>query len=106
MEAFATGDSRWVLLFAQMQSGKTDTFLLVACEMLRLERIQNISIFSGNSETDLREQLESQIKTYDSKFNIKYRNYLKDNQGPEIEPILNRIISKAMRQIKIVWGSK
>ena len=49
IQSFANGTSRWVLLFAQMQSGKTDTFLLVACEMLRQNMIQNISIFSGKN---------------------------------------------------------
>ena len=52
------GGIRWVTLLAQMQSGKTEAYLLVACEMYRRGRVDGIAIFSGNSETDLKQQLE------------------------------------------------
>ena len=45
---------RWVVLLAQMQSGKTDTFLFVCCELIRIGKVENAVIFSGNSETDLK----------------------------------------------------
>ena len=48
---------RWTTLLAQMQSGKTEAYLLVACEMLRISRVESVVVFSGNAETDLKDQL-------------------------------------------------
>lgn len=80
----------WVMLIAQMQSGKTGTFLLAAAEMLREEKISHVIIICGNSEKDLKNQLEKDIK----EFIVKYRNYLKDELNiseDEQAVILNRI---------------
>ena len=54
--------SRFVLLYALMQSGKTDTFLFVACELLRLGHVERIVIFSGNREVELTKQLKQDAK--------------------------------------------
>ena len=51
----------WVILTDQMQSGKTFTILLTACELLMSGKIDNVIIFSGNSELDLKEQISKQI---------------------------------------------
>ena len=56
IKSFADGDL-WVMLLAQMQSGKSSTFKLVAAEMRRRGLIDRVVIFSGNRETDLRDQL-------------------------------------------------
>ena len=48
---------QFVILLAQMQSGKTNTFKLVACEMLRQRIVKRVVIFSGNREVQLTEQL-------------------------------------------------
>jgi len=45
-----------VMLFAMMQSGKTDTFKLVGCEMLRMEMVEHVVIFTGNREKQLKQQ--------------------------------------------------
>jgi hypothetical protein len=47
----------WGMLLAPMQSGKTNTFLLTACEMMRAGIVDRAVVFSGNRETDLRDQL-------------------------------------------------
>ena len=76
---------RWVILFAQMQSGKTETYLFICCELIRLKVVENVVIFSGNAETDLRDQLKMEAfenadlgKKYGKtpKFYGKYRIYL------------------------------
>ena len=102
IDHFENGPSRWVLLFAQMQSGKTDTFLLVGCEMLRREKINKIIVFSGNSETDLRDQLIKQIDSDESKFYIKYRNYLQTIGT--LDEDVEDIIAKSIDQTEILWG--
>ena len=48
---------RWVVLLAFPQSGKTTTFLFVACEMLRLGKVCNVTIMCGNADIDLKNQL-------------------------------------------------
>jgi hypothetical protein len=48
---------RWVVLLAFPQSGKTTTFLFVACEMLRLGKVRNVTIMCGNADIDLKNQL-------------------------------------------------
>ena len=67
----------WGMLLAQMQTGKTNTFLLTACEMLRTGKVERVIIFSGNQETDLRDQLNEKKK------DIKktYRKFLRDQRG-------------------------
>ena len=54
MECFST--TFYVMLFAMMQSGKTDTFKLVGCEMLRRKMVKHVVIFTGNSECQLKQQ--------------------------------------------------
>ena len=54
MECFST--TFYVILFAMMQSGKTDTFKLVGCEMLRRKMVKHVVIFTGNSECQLKQQ--------------------------------------------------
>jgi len=56
IRSFSDGEL-WVMLLAQMQSGKSSTFKLVAAEMRRRGLIDRVVIFSGNRETDLRDQL-------------------------------------------------
>ena len=68
---------RWCTLCAQMQSGKTETFLFVCYELLRMRMIETGVIFSGNAETDLREQLKNTING--SIFRRKYERYLIKN---------------------------
>ena len=70
-------EKAWGMLLAQMQTGKTNTFLLTACEMLRTGKVERVIIFSGNQETDLRDQLNEKKK------DIKktYRKFLRDQRG-------------------------
>ena len=50
-------EQAWGMLLAPMQCGKTNTFLLTACEMMRSGKVDRAVIFTGCRETDLRAQL-------------------------------------------------
>jgi hypothetical protein len=96
---------RWILLMAQMQSGKTETFLFVAAEMIRHKKIDNVVIFSGNAEIDLKTQLKDEVEgNKKSKFYRKYNKYLRNN-GME-EDYRTDIIDNIKLKINIVWGTE
>jgi hypothetical protein len=52
-----TNGTNWVILLAQMQSGKTDTYMLVAFELLRRNMVQRVVIMAGFQDKELVEQL-------------------------------------------------
>jgi len=89
---------RYSILFAQMQSGKTHTYLAVACEMLRCHQIQHVVIFSGNAETELKKQT---IKSRSEFIQYQYRNYLKN-----IVSDIDECIYEMEEKIAIVWGAE
>lgn len=85
------------MLLAQMQSGKTSTFKLVASEMIRAGIIDYAVVCSGNRETDLRDQtMDSSI------FKRAYRKFLRDvhKLSADDADVGDEIVDK----IKIVWG--
>jgi len=89
---------RYSILFAQMQSGKTHTYLAVACEMLRHRQIQHVVIFSGNAETELKKQT---IKSRNEFIQYQYRNYLKD-----VVSDIDECICEMEDKIAVVWGAE
>jgi len=48
---------RWIILTAQMQSGKTTTYYLTATVMLMKRLVDKVIIFSGNFENELKIQI-------------------------------------------------
>ena len=94
---------RWTILFAEMQSGKTGTFLFVSFEMLIKKMVDKVIIFSGNRQIGLRTQTEDSVK----KFVDTFRRHLRtdtvfgllseDERNDELEEIVNKI--------DVVWGS-
>lgn len=119
---FAQGVVRYNILLAQMQSGKTETYLLTAWEMVRTGKVENVIIFSGNSEIYLKEQLATTLRG--SVFEDKYEAYLKnkkdeggegfvDGEGGSLEP---RQVLRALKEwaqfdsdhpkIQILWGTE
>lgn len=98
---------RWQVLMAQMQSGKTETFLFVAAEMIRLGLVQHIVIFSGNAETDLRHQLSKEVEDGpDAKFYDKYDAYLEEDEEIITSAIRKQIKRNIKKNIQIVWGTQ
>jgi len=65
----------WCILQAQMQSGKTDTFLWVAAEMLMKKEVDHVVVMCGSSETTLRTDMVDQCTNGDSDFWI----WMEDN---------------------------
>jgi tetrahydromethanopterin S-methyltransferase subunit F len=101
-------DNRWAVLLAQMQSGKTETYLFIVAEMIRLKRVKHVVIFSGNSETQLKAQivriLKNDVDDVEDSFYRKYRSYLAtigvaDN-------IIESIEYDIRRNTSVVWGSE
>ena len=102
----AQTNQRWVILTAQMQSGKTGTYYFVAAEMLRLNKVDNVVIFSGNTELELKKQTVDYLYPF---LNAGYyRKYLFDNQTnlglsfDEIEYVLGKVAT----HIQVIWGSE
>jgi len=60
---------RWVILTAQMQSGKTTTYYLTATVMLMKRLVDKVIIFSGNNENELKIQINEEKNEL-----IKYLN--------------------------------
>jgi hypothetical protein len=101
---------RWVMLSAQMQSGKTDTFNLVACEMLRNYMVDHVVVLCGATDKELKKQ-----NTDRRPFIRKYRKYIRDmlcKENPDITPhdivdsiddIIDRIDDDSM--FTYMWSS-
>jgi hypothetical protein len=47
VQAIISGNNRWLILLAQMQSGKTETYLFVCCEIIRLAIAKQVVIFGS-----------------------------------------------------------
>jgi len=104
---------RWILLFAQMQSGKTETYMFAAAEMIRTGQVQYVVIFSGNQETELRDQIPENFEA----FCTKYRQYLVENNLGNSETERGQIMDKLKKNfgkankgkdstVRIVWGTE
>lgn len=96
---------RWAILLAQMQSGKTETYLFICCELLRLSVVENVVIFSGNAEIDLKAQLKKEIEGARSKFYEKYEIYLEEVVGIGIRA-RHPIMEKIMTSMTVLWGTE
>ena len=107
---------RAFILFAQMQSGKTNAFLLFAGEMLRQQKVKHVVIFTGNRENELKKQLITQVRGFGEKisfFNTKYIKYLLEKHNlfenlTELEKIiaLNNLVENIKSKIIIIWGTE
>ena len=71
---------RYVMLAAQMQCGKTGVSMFVAFYMLMRKQVKKVFIISGTSETDLRQQWESNVVTHAYEF---WREHVVDNPEPK-----------------------
>ena len=91
MNVFIQTTCTYVILFAMMQSGKTNTIKLIGCEMMRLGIIDNFAIIMGIRERDLIDQTSDHIK-----FETAYVTYLQD-----IHPELGYQWAKDMARSKV-----
>ncbi len=74
--AFANEPTKQCMLVAEMQSGKSDTFMLTGCELVRTGIYDRFIVFSGNAEITLRDQAKNQRA-----FFRDYFRYLIDTIG-------------------------
>lgn len=56
-----TKEQPFTILLAQMQSGKTGTYLFTALEMIRLGLVKNVVVICGSSDTSLRAQTNKDL---------------------------------------------
>jgi hypothetical protein len=105
---------RWNMLIAQMQSGKTGTYLFVACEALRLQfeksdhilaTIETVVVFSGNTETELKNQVKADFKKF---VNGAYKRYCMETHN-YTESSYNELLIDKLNNIarfRIIWGAE
>ena len=58
IDAYHSGN-KYVMMMAQMQSGKTGVFMIVGAELVRLKYIQRFVVISANNDADLKAQLKN-----------------------------------------------
>jgi hypothetical protein len=96
---------RWVVLLAEMQSGKSTTYLLTGIEMLCRNIVNKVIIFSGNTETSIRNQIRDDIK-------LVINNYIE--RVGQIDPFVSlderveftKHMEEISKNIIVVWGSE
>lgn len=100
IEAFK--DRRWVILTAQMQSGKTTTYYLTAAIMLMLRVVNKVIIFSGNNEIELKKQInDSKNKFLKSlRRNLNILNNYNLGEYDDIEDVFDDF----EENIEVLWG--
>lgn len=106
VSAFCKGDKPWHLLFAQPQSGKTDTFFFVAAEMLRLNKVSNVVIISGTDDKHLKSQSKHSFCNPKGHIDFceKYDFYLESHLGLDRA---NRFQIKSILKsnLHFIWGN-
>lgn len=98
---------RYTMLVAQMQSGKTFTYMFVFMEMFRLKRIDFVVIFSGNAELALKKQTQECLDNRE--FEDFYKQHLVQNCNvPEdlVEDVWESRKQKVSRNFQVVWGTE
>lgn len=101
---------RYVMLLAQMQSGKTFVYTFVMCEMFRQRKVEKVIIFSGNAEVALREQTRRCME--DEEYQIFYKEYLESiGVQQDIvdfcwEGLKLMITSKESNKFEVIWGTE
>ena len=76
---------RFGLMMAQMQSGKTTTFLCTSCLMLALDKVEQVYIICGSNENELYEQLKKDIHNVVDSFILKNNSLLNETMKLKIK---------------------
>jgi hypothetical protein len=95
------GDDKhqYCVLLAQMQSGKSDTFMLVGSELVRLGLVERFVVFSGNSEIELRDQAKDQRTFFRA-----YRSYLRSEMKFDAVAA-EKACEKVEMNFTVLWSS-
>jgi hypothetical protein len=105
IRSYETEDKPWHLLFAQPQSGKTDTFYFVGAEMLRMEKVKHVIILCGTSDIHLKKQCMQSLCNSRGGIDFceKYDTYLETELGLNREERFN-IKSNLKMNVNYIWG--
>lgn len=90
---------RWVILFSDVQSGKSSHYARTICEMFRLKKIKQCIIFSGNPEKYLEKQTENKFQHTCC---TDYCRYLEAFMPREEA---TELAEEWINKTKIVWGN-
>jgi hypothetical protein len=93
--------TRWVTLIAQMQSGKTGTYILTVFEMIRLGKVGQAVIVCGTSDIALKNQVLGDLNL----FVKKYAMYLADETGDD-EMTRVTMAESIREKIQVIWGTQ
>ncbi len=91
---------RWVILLAQMQSGKSDAYMFVAFELLRTKKVKKIVILAGFQDKELVAQLEDYTPSM-----RMYRRYMEEDLHLSIDD-RGEIEDMIADSIEVVCGTK
>lgn len=94
---FQAGEN-YTILLAEMQSGKSDAFMLSGAELVRLGLIDQFVVFSGNAETALQDQAKNQ-----KDFWRKYRRYLRQKIDDDDETADR--VEDTWNDKSVIWAS-
>lgn len=103
---FEEGLKPWHLLFAQPQSGKTDTFFFVGAEMLRLKKVSNVVIVCGADDKQLKKQCIDSFcdvqggMDFCEKYDFYLENSLELGRNDRFE-----VKSNMKSNIHFIWGN-
>ena len=100
IEVFDKPNCCWVVVAALMQSGKSDTYMMVGAELLRLGKVSSVVIISANSDVVLKNQ------TKDTKqFWRAYRKYLGFNGILSADDAAD-FVDDAKDFVSVIWGTE
>lgn len=83
-DAYRDGEN-YVVMRAQMQSGKTGAFMIVGAELIRSGHIERFVVISANNDADLK----AQLKNPDDFWTKDYIRYLLDIHGIDVYDALD-----------------
>ena len=99
VEAFNVPNCCWVSATAPMQSGKSDTYMMVGAELLRLEKVSSVVVISANADVALRKQTKNTTPFWRA-----YRKYLISNVNLGAEEAADDV-DDMKEKFSVVWGT-
>jgi len=100
IQVFDEPDCCWAVMKAHMQSGKSDTYMMVGAELLRLGKVSSVVIVSANSDVMLKNQTEDNTGQH---FWERYVNYLDENHNERIDP---HFLISVKSLFSVIWGTE
>ena len=101
IEAFENPNCCWVIAKAEMQSGKSNTYMMVGAELLRCGRVKKVVIISANTDVELKKQ------TQDTKlfWNAYFKHLLNNNTDQPSDEVVDFVFF-AENKFSVIWGTE